>query len=72
MYHLVSWQIVCQPKEQGGLGLVDLTAKNISYLGKWIWRLEHEDGLWQRLLRNKYVKKGTLGQCGRKTEQSQF
>lgn len=28
-YHLVSWQIVCQPKEQGGLGVVNLTAKNI-------------------------------------------
>lgn len=43
-YHLVSWPIVCQPKDQGGLGVVDLTIKNILFFrkmvvetGEWKW-----------------------------------
>jgi hypothetical protein len=27
-YHLVSWENFCQPKEQGGLGVVDLAVMN--------------------------------------------
>jgi hypothetical protein len=27
-YHLVSWEKICQPKEQGGLGVVDLAVMN--------------------------------------------
>lgn len=71
-YHLVSWLLICQPKEQCGLGVVDLTIKNICFLGKWLWKLENENGIWQQMLRAKYMSKKTLGQCERKTGQSHF
>jgi hypothetical protein len=49
-YHLVRWLDVCQPKDQGGLGISNLEYRNTSLLCKWLWRLENEDGLWQQLL----------------------
>jgi hypothetical protein len=47
--------VVCRPKDQGGLGIHDLEVKNIAFLGKWLFRLLTEDGIWQTLLRQKYV-----------------
>ena len=29
---------------------------NVSLLSKWWWRLEKEDGIWQRIIRAKYIK----------------
>lgn len=56
-YHLVNWDEICQPKDQGGLGVTDLDVKNISLLCKWLWKLENEEGDWQEVIRSKYVKK---------------
>ena len=41
--------MVCRPKDQGGLG-------------KWIFKLLSEDGVWQTLLRRKYVGPNALSQ----------
>lgn len=45
-YHLVAWKKVCQLKEQGGLGILDLDGMNEALLGKWIWKLFNSPGLW--------------------------
>jgi len=34
-----SWNLVCKPREFGGLGIIDLRLFNLALLGKWIWRL---------------------------------
>jgi hypothetical protein len=44
-YHLVDWDTVCLPKDQGGLGVLDLRVMNICLLAKWLWNLEFSDGL---------------------------
>ena len=54
-YRLTKWSVVCRPKDQGGLGVHDLEVKNRALLGKWLARLLTEDGVWQQLLRKKYV-----------------
>lgn len=59
-YHLVQWPIVCSPRDMGGLGISDLETMNKALLGKWLWRLENTDALWQKLLREKYLKKKLL------------
>jgi hypothetical protein len=55
--HWVNWQEVCQPKDQGGLGITNTRIMNIALLVKWIWRLfkdDPEETLWQRIIRAKY------------------
>ena len=48
-YRLAKWNAVCCPKDQGGLGIHDLNVKNSALLGKWLFKLLTEDGIWQVL-----------------------
>jgi hypothetical protein len=57
----VKWDVVCQPKFMGGLGVRDIRAVNISLLTKWRWRLLNNDNsLWKEVIRGKYGD-GALG-----------
>src|SRR4051812_37762901 len=47
----------------GGLGVTNIDLKNISLLCKWVWKLENEDGMWQEMIKVKYLRKKTLTQC---------
>jgi hypothetical protein len=71
-YHLVSWLVVCLPKDQGSLGILNLDIINISLLRKWLWKLFNEKGDWQTLLHSKYLKKATQGQVEAKPGDSHF
>jgi hypothetical protein len=55
-YHLVQWRKVCRAKKQRGLGIKNLRKVNVSLLCKWWWALENGEGLWQDIVRIKYVK----------------
>jgi hypothetical protein len=61
-YRLAKWNVVCRPKDQGGLGIHDLEVKNTALLSKWLARLLTEDGVWQTLLRRKYVGSKAISQ----------
>jgi hypothetical protein len=54
---LIKWEIICKNKKKGDLGIKDLRKLNISLLCKWWWRLETEEGLWQEIIKHKYLKK---------------
>jgi hypothetical protein len=54
-YRLVKWSILCQPKDQGGLGIWDLDIQNTALLNKWLYKLLTTDGIWQQLIHNKYL-----------------
>jgi hypothetical protein len=71
-YRLVKWSVVCRPKDQGGFGIYDLQVKNIAHLGKWLFKLLTEDGMWQTLLKRKYVGSKALSQVFWKPGDSQF
>jgi hypothetical protein len=71
-YHLVKWEIVCMPQDQGGLGVVDLRVMNFCLLCKWLWKLETTDGLWQQMIRAKYLKNKPLSQRVSKPSDSHF
>ncbi|CAN1245063.1 Putative ribonuclease H protein At1g65750 [Linum grandiflorum] len=59
--HLVSWDDVCRPKNQGGLGLRRAKELNDAYLIKLGWTLVSQPSVfWVRLLRAKYLKNGQL------------
>jgi hypothetical protein len=49
-------------QRSGGLGVHDLAVKNSALLGKWLFKLLTEDGVWQTLLKRKYVGTKALSQ----------
>jgi hypothetical protein len=44
------------------LGILDLDLQNRCPLSKWLFKLFSEKGVWQTLLRNKYLKDRTITQ----------
>ena len=51
----VSWENVCKPKEEGGLGIKDIRRFNCALLAKWKCRmLTEEKGKWKDILLSKY------------------
>ena len=71
-YRLTKRNIICRPKDQGGLGVEVLDIKNRSLLSKWLFKLLHEDGVWHELLSNKYLKDKTISQVQAKPTDSPF
>jgi len=61
-YRLTKWEVVCTPKDQGGLGVLNLGVHNKCLLSKWLFKLINGDGVWQKLLKNKYLRDKTLSQ----------
>ena len=59
-YMLTKWNIICRPKDQGGLGVEVLELKNKCVLSKWLFKLLNEEGVWQELLQNKCLHCKTL------------
>lgn len=54
------------------MGIIDLEAMNKAPLGKWLWNLEKTEGLWQQLLRDKYLSRKILTAQKTKTGASHF
>jgi hypothetical protein len=69
---LTKWNIICRPKDQGGLGIEDLEIKNRCLLSKWLDKLINQEGVWQELLHNKYVNNKTLSQVTVQPHDSPF
>ena len=47
-YHIVKWDKVCSPIDEGGLGIMNMRRFNQALLGKWLWRFAYEEGAWWR------------------------
>jgi hypothetical protein len=69
---LARWNILCQPKDQGGLRIKNLDLQNKCLLSKWLFKLVNEDGIWQSMLRNKYLKRHTLSKVSFRPGDSHF
>lgn len=70
-YRQTKWDVICRPKDQGGLGVEVLHLKNISLLSKWLYKLMNE-GVWEEIIQNKYLKTKTLSQVTAKPTDSPF
>jgi hypothetical protein len=71
-YRLAKWSILHKPKSVGSLGIIDLNIQNKCLLSKWVLKLLNEDGVWQQMLRKKYLKGKTLSQVERRKGDSHF
>jgi hypothetical protein len=54
------------------MGIIDLDIQNKCLLSKWIFKLLSEDGVWQQMLKKKYLKGKTLAQVERRKGDSHF
>ncbi|CAN1153418.1 Putative ribonuclease H protein At1g65750 [Linum perenne] len=65
--HLVSWDRICSPKSEGGLGLRLASHLKRAYMTKLAFLFfTNADALWVRILQNKYFKDGRDGLSQRK------
>jgi hypothetical protein len=71
-YRLAKWDILCRPKDEGGLDILDLQLHNKCLLAKWLVNLLNTNGIWQSLLRNKYLRSKSLSQVTAKPNDSHF
>ena len=72
-YKLAKWDIICRPKDQGGLGIENLEVKNRCLLSKWLFKLSVEtEATWAQILRNKYPHSRTLAQVTVRPTDSPF
>jgi len=61
-----------QAKVYRGDWILNLETHNICLLSKWLFKLLNEDGMWQNVLRGKYVKNKCITQMGRRPGDSHF
>ncbi|VFQ73006.1 unnamed protein product [Cuscuta campestris] len=59
-HHWISWEKLCFPKEEGGLGIRDLKSLEDSFSLKLWWKFHQDNGLWARLMRSKYWREGDI------------
>lgn len=69
-YHLIKWTKICKHKKKGGLGIKDIRKMNVSLLCKWWWKLDKENGMWQRIVKFKYFKNNLIWDVSHKQSDS--
>jgi len=65
-----NWLRYQSQKKNGGLGIKDLRKMNRSFLCKWWWKLEHEEGVWQEIVKKKYLKNNWISHITQKPSNS--
>jgi hypothetical protein len=71
-YRMTKWNVICRPKDQGGLGIEVLEIKNLCLLNKWLDKLINQEMVWHELLKNKYLYNKTLSQVTVQPHDSPF
>lgn len=56
----ISWEKVCKPKAEGGLGLRSLTETNRVCCLKLIWRILTQSSLWVKWVKRYLIRKGSF------------
>ncbi|XP_061350001.1 uncharacterized protein LOC133295218 [Gastrolobium bilobum] len=70
---LVSWSIVCSPKEEGGLGLFCLKTWNNALLTRTLWDFHiKKDSLWVKWIQHYYFKDQSFWECNASSFDSAF
>lgn len=53
--HVISWNAICSPRRNGGLGLRGTREVNLAFMMRANWRLRtNRSSAWPRIIRSKY------------------
>ncbi|VFQ87364.1 unnamed protein product [Cuscuta campestris] len=55
-YHWSSWEKLCLPKDEGGLGITDLNTLQLAYGFKMWWTYTQNNSLWANFMRARYPR----------------
>jgi hypothetical protein len=64
--------MICRPKDQDRLGVEVPEIKKSCLLSNWFYKILSKEGLWQQLLKNKYLSQKTLAEVKTKPNDSHF
>lgn len=53
--HWISWDLICRPISQGGLGIMSLRQMDIALRVKMLWQALHSTSLWASYFRTKHI-----------------
>ena len=71
--HLVSWDKICRPREEGGLGLKKFGLMNQAMLAKQFWRIgQNPQSLISKTFKAKYFPNSSIYDCVPKPHHSWF
>jgi hypothetical protein len=71
-YRLARWNIICQPKKQDGLDIHNIDVQHRCLLSKLLFKLINEEGIWQNMLKKKYLRSQTITHVQKKPGDSQI
>jgi len=54
-FHLCNFQSLAKPKNVGGWGIKNLDLFNKALAEKWLWRGLSTEGIWKKVIREKYL-----------------
>jgi hypothetical protein len=54
-FHLCSWEVLAKPKSFGGWGLRNIYHFNRALAANSLWRVLMKDGIWHRVIKDKYL-----------------
>jgi len=58
---LVAWKQVCLPKDEGGLAILDIKARNSSFFAKLLWNIHMKsDSLWIQWVDHYYISHASI------------
>ena len=58
---LVAWKQVCLPKDEGGLAVLDIKARNNSFFAKHLWNIHlKSDSLWIQWVGHYYISHASI------------
>jgi hypothetical protein len=55
--HLCSWEVLSQSKSSGGWGLRNLSHFNLALISNTLWHILFQEGIWHKIVMEKYLKK---------------